>query len=56
MEYWWGWDVIEEYFNSGHYEWRMPGLGVWLNFQDPAGKPPCDWWGINFYSRCAAAL
>lgn len=26
-------------------------LGSWIKWADPAGKPPCDWWGINYYSR-----
>ena len=29
----------------------MPLLGTWIRYQEPQGKPPCDWWGLNYYSR-----
>ncbi len=31
--------------------YKLPVLGEWIRYKDPAGKPPCDWWGINYYSR-----
>mmetsp|Transcript_6320 Transcript_6320/g.13946 ORF Transcript_6320/g.13946 Transcript_6320/m.13946 type:complete len:545 (-) Transcript_6320:1206-2840(-) len=51
MEYWWGWDVVDHFMQTGEFEWRLPVLGTWIKWKDPQGKPPCDWWGINFYSR-----
>ncbi len=36
---------------QGEFTWDLPVLGRWLHYQDPQGKPPCDWWGINYYSR-----
>ena len=51
MTYWWGWDVIEHWMLTGEFVWKLPVLGVWQRWRDPAGKPPCDWWGINYYSR-----
>ncbi len=36
---------------SGAYEWSVPLLGTVLRWQHPGGKPPCDWFGINYYSR-----
>ncbi|KAJ9525371.1 hypothetical protein QJQ45_003231 [Haematococcus lacustris] len=51
MEYWWGWDVVDQWMLTGEFSWDLPVLGRWLYWKDPAGKPPCDWWGINYYSR-----
>ncbi|EFJ42987.1 hypothetical protein VOLCADRAFT_107029 [Volvox carteri f. nagariensis] len=51
MTYWWGWDVVEHWMLTGEFVWKLPVLGVWQQWKDPAGKPPCDWWGINYYSR-----
>jgi len=51
MEYWWGWDVVDHWMMTGEFEWKLPVLGTWYRWSDPAGKPPCDWWGINYYSR-----
>jgi hypothetical protein len=36
---------------QGEFSWKLPVLGKWIEWRDPAGKPPCDWWGINYYSR-----
>ena len=43
------------YFTSGRFEWRVPLLGVTLAFDDPAAVGAIDWWGVNYYTRCAAA-
>lgn len=51
LEYWWGWSVVEEYFLTGVFKWKVPGLGQWIYWKDPQGRPPCDWWGINYYTR-----
>ncbi|GLC35844.1 hypothetical protein PLESTB_000500300 [Pleodorina starrii] len=51
MTYWWGWDVVEHWMLTGEFVWKLPVFGVWQQWRDPAGKPPCDWWGINYYSR-----
>ncbi|PNH12081.1 Beta-glucosidase A [Tetrabaena socialis] len=51
MTYWWGWDVMEHWMLTGEFIWKLPVLGVWQRWRDPAGRPPCDWWGINYYSR-----
>ncbi|KAG2442823.1 hypothetical protein HXX76_002902 [Chlamydomonas incerta] len=51
MTYWWGWDVVHHWMMTGEFVWKLPVLGVWQRWQDPAGRPPCDWWGINYYSR-----
>lgn len=39
-------------FVQGEFEWKLPVVGTWITYKDPEGRPPCDWWGINFYSRC----
>jgi len=51
MEYWWGWDVVDHWMLTGEFVWKVPVLGTWIKEKDPDGKPPCDWWGINYYSR-----
>lgn len=30
---------------------QIPFWGKWLEHQNPGGKPPCDWFGVNYYSR-----
>ncbi|PNH12078.1 Beta-glucosidase A, partial [Tetrabaena socialis] len=51
MTYWVGCNVMEHWMLTGEYMWRIPLLGVGRRWRDPAGRPPCDWWGINYYSR-----
>ena len=50
-EYWWGWDVVDHWMMTGEYEWKLPVWGTYIKEKDPQGKPPCDWWGVNYYSR-----
>ena len=50
-EYWWGWDVMDHWMHTGEFEWKLPFYGTWIKHKDRRGKPPCDWWGINMYSR-----
>ena len=50
-EYWWGWDVVDHWMMTGEYEWKLPVWGTYIKEKDPRGKPPCDWWGVNYYSR-----
>uniref|UniRef100_A0A7S3VJH2 Beta-glucosidase n=1 Tax=Dunaliella tertiolecta TaxID=3047 RepID=A0A7S3VJH2_DUNTE len=52
LTYWWGWDIVDHWMHTGEFEWKLPVVGTWITWKDPEGKPPCDWWGINFYSRC----
>jgi len=40
---------------QGEFEWKLPVLGTWIRYKDPQGKPPCDWWGINYYSKPMAS-
>ncbi|KXZ56630.1 hypothetical protein GPECTOR_1g568 [Gonium pectorale] len=51
LTYWVGANVMEHWMMTGEFVWRVPLLGVWQRWTDPAGRPPCDWWGINYYSR-----
>ncbi|PNH02539.1 Beta-galactosidase, partial [Tetrabaena socialis] len=49
-----GWDVVHHYLMSGRFSWRLPGrVGGWamVEVQEPGGRPPCDWLGINYYTR-----
>ncbi|GIL72835.1 hypothetical protein Vretifemale_3128 [Volvox reticuliferus] len=51
MTYWVGCNVMEHWMLTGEFVWKLPLLGVWQRWRNPEGKPPCDWWGINYYSR-----
>ncbi|KAF5838653.1 glycoside hydrolase superfamily [Dunaliella salina] len=55
LSYWLGWDIMDHWMCTGEFEWRLPVFGTWIKWTDPGGKPPCDWWGINFYSHPVAA-
>jgi len=46
-----GWDVVQNWMLTGHFEWRVPLRGVVHTWQHKGGKPPMDWWGIQYYSR-----
>ncbi len=46
-----GWDVVQNWMLTGHFEWRVPLRGVMHTWQHKGGKPPMDWWGIQYYSR-----
>lgn len=50
-QYWWGYDVMHDWMLTGHFEWKVPLLGRKILWQLPEGKPPCDWFGVNYYSR-----
>jgi hypothetical protein len=47
-------ETVENYLATGLFEWKVPFLGTIIRWQDPNGKPPCDWVGINYYSRRVA--
>lgn len=52
MTYWWGWDLVQQWALTGRFTWDLPlGGGRVIDYQVPGGRPPCDWWGINYYSR-----
>uniref|UniRef100_A0A383W4H1 Glycoside hydrolase family 1 protein n=1 Tax=Tetradesmus obliquus TaxID=3088 RepID=A0A383W4H1_TETOB len=51
MNYWWGYELIHQWMLTGKFTWKVPLLGQWLEWQHPGGKPPCDWFGVNYYSR-----
>eukprot|EP00877_Chromochloris_zofingiensis_P007596 jgi/Chrzof1/308/Cz01g10210.t1 len=51
MQYWWGYELVHKWMKTGHIEWHVPVFGKWLEWQCPGGKPPCDWFGVNYYSR-----
>lgn len=51
MTYWWGYEVVHKWMLTGKFTWDVPLLGRWLEWQYPGGKPPCDWFGVNYYSR-----
>ncbi|KAG2499387.1 hypothetical protein HYH03_002962 [Edaphochlamys debaryana] len=51
LTYWVGANVMEHWMLTGEFVWKLPVMGVWQQWKDPNGRPPCDWWGINYYSR-----
>ncbi len=51
MTYWWGYELVHKWMLTGKFTWDVPILGRWLEWQYPEGKPPCDWFGVNYYSR-----
>lgn len=55
MNYWWGYELVHKWMLTGKFTWDVPLLGRWLEWQYPGGKPPCDWFGVNYYSRCGQA-
>ena len=44
--YWWGWDIVHHWMLTGEFIYKLPLLGTWLTWKDPAGRPPCDWWAL----------
>ena len=46
-----GWDVVHDWMLTGRFEWRVPLRGVVHTWQFKGGRPPMDWWGIQYYSR-----
>lgn len=51
MNYWWGYELVHQFLLTGKFTWTIPVLGKWLEWQYPGGKPPMDWFGVNYYSR-----
>jgi len=51
MNYWWGYELVHNWMLTGHFEWKVPVLGKWIEWWLPEGRPPCDWFGVNYYSR-----
>jgi hypothetical protein len=51
MNYWWGYELVHQWMLTGHFTWKVPVLGKWLEWRLPEGRPPCDWFGVNYYSR-----
>eukprot|EP00878_Enallax_costatus_P007609 GHUV01007967.1.p1 GENE.GHUV01007967.1~~GHUV01007967.1.p1 ORF type:complete len:378 (+),score=113.54 GHUV01007967.1:966-2099(+) len=51
MNYWWGYELVHQFLLTGRFTWTIPVLGQWIEWQYPGGKPPMDWFGVNYYSR-----
>eukprot|EP00775_Hariotina_reticulata_P005032 gene5032-5274_t len=51
MTYWWGYELIHTWMLTGKFTWKVPVLGQTMEWQYPGGRPPCDWFGVNYYSR-----
>ncbi|GIM00686.1 hypothetical protein Vretimale_5626 [Volvox reticuliferus] len=47
-----GWDLVHNYLATGRFVWRLLGrIGVRAHMDVQDGRPPCDWLGINYYTR-----
>lgn len=51
MNYWWGYELVHQFMLTGKFTWKVPVLGQWLEWHYPGGRPPFDWFGVNYYSR-----
>ena len=47
----WGNEPITQYLINGHFVWRPLGPAFPVEYRNPAGTPPGDYVGLNFYSR-----
>lgn len=55
LNYWWGYELIHGWLRTGELEWEAPlGMGEALRWRDPGGKPPLDWFGVNYYTRAVS--
>ena len=48
----WGNEVVMNYLKTGHYQAWIPYARD-ITFQEPDGRPGCDFFGVNHYARCA---
>ena len=46
----WGNEVVMEYLKTGTFHAWSP-FGSDIRYQDPDGRPGCDWFGVNHYAR-----
>ena len=46
----WGNEVVVEYLKTGMFHAWSP-FGPDTRFQEPDGRPGCDWFGVNHYAR-----
>lgn len=51
----WGNEPILNYLISGTFRWRPLGPFRPVEYRNPGGKPPGDYIGLNFYSRCSTS-
>ena len=48
----WANAVTLQYLQTGTYDWPKLGFGKPVTWQNPSGRPGCDFLGINYYGRC----
>ena len=52
MSHIWAYDNFHEWMMTGRFQWWLPfKFGRAVDWQQEGGKPPCDWFGVNYYSR-----
>ena len=51
----WGNETVMKYLQEGVFHHWLPPCRH-LHWEDPMGKPGCDWFGINHYARYCCCL
>lgn len=42
---------MHDFMKTGRFTWEVPFIGKAIEFEFN-GKPPLDFWGVNYYGRC----
>ena len=51
----WGNETVMTYLKTGLFRYWVP-TGRKIVWEDPAGKPGCDFFGLNHYARYALTI
>ncbi len=46
-------DLTMDFFKTGTFVWPK-FFSAGFTWQHPGGRPPCDFFGLNYYGRCAS--
>ena len=47
----WANAVTLQFLQTGTYDWPKLGWGKPVTWQNPGGRPGCDFLGLNYYGR-----
>ncbi len=47
----WANAVTLQFLQTGTYDWPKLGWGKPVTWQNPGGRPGCDFLGVNYYGR-----
>jgi hypothetical protein len=48
----WGNETVLRYLQTGSFRWEPLWALFPITYQEPGGKPGCDHFGLNYYSKC----